>query len=61
MDSELNPVVEEPVEIEQPVENNVNKDTIDALQESFDILLSWESIEELYEWETGFWFIGDVE
>jgi hypothetical protein len=40
MDSELNPVVEEPVEIEQPVENNVNKDTIDALQESFDILLS---------------------
>jgi hypothetical protein len=24
-------------------------------------LLSWDSIEELYEGETGFWFIGSVE
>ena len=61
MEAELNPVVEEPVQIEQPVENSINNDTVDALQQSFDILLSWESIEELYEGETGYWFIGDVE
>ena len=61
MEAELNPVVEEPVQIEQPVESSINNDTVDALQQSFDILLSWESIEELYEGETGYWFIGDVE
>jgi len=62
MDGELNPVVVEPVE--EPVqeqETPVNNDTVDALQESFDSLLSWESIEELYEWQTGFGFIGSVD
>lgn len=62
MDGELNPVVVEP--IEEPVQEQeipVNNDTVDALQESFDSLLSWESIEELYEWQTGFGFIGSVE
>lgn len=62
MDGELNPVVVEPVE--EPVQEQeipVNNDTVDALQESFDSLLSWESIEELYEWQTGFGFIGSVE
>jgi hypothetical protein len=41
MDGELNPVVVEPVE--EPVqeqETPVNNDTVDALQESFDSLLS---------------------
>ncbi len=62
MDGELNPVVVEPVE--EPVQEQeipVNNDTVDALQESFDSLLSWESIEELYEWQTGFGFIGSVD
>ena len=62
MDGELNPVVVEPVE--EPVQEQeipVNNDTVDALQESFDSLLSWESIEDLYEWQTGFGFIGSVE
>ena len=62
MDGELNPVAVEPVE--EPVqeqETPVNNDTVDALQESFDSLLSWESIEELYEWQTGFGFIGSVD
>lgn len=62
MDGELNPVVVEP--IEEPVQEQeipVNNDTVDALQESFDSLLSWESIEELYEWQTGFGFIGSVD
>ncbi len=62
MDEELNPIVVEPVQEEQQqVTPVVNTDTVDALQQSFDSLLSWESIEELYEWETGFWFIGSVE
>ena len=62
MDEELNPVVVEPVqeEVEEP-EVPVNNDAIDALQESFDSLLSGDSIEELYEWETEFGFIGNVE
>lgn len=62
MDEELNPTVVEPVqEKQQQVTPVVNTDTVDALQQSFDSLLSWESIEKLYEWETGFWFIGSVE
>ena len=62
MDGELNPVVVEPVEEpEQVQEIPVNNDAVDALQESFDSLLSWESIEELYEWQTGFGFIGSVD
>ena len=61
MDEELNPTVVEPVQEQQQVTPVVNTDTVDALQQSFDSLLSWESIEELYEWETGFWFIGSVE
>ena len=62
MDGELNPVVVEPVEEpEQVQEIPVNNDAVDALQESFDSLLSWESIEDLYEWQTGFGFIGSVE
>ena len=62
MDAELNPVVVEPVqeEVEEP-EVPVNNDAIDALQESFDSLLSGDSIEELYEWEKEFGFIGNVE
>lgn len=62
MDEELNPVVVEPIEeeIEEP-EVPVNNDAIDALQESFDSLLSGDSIEELYEWETEFGFIGNAE
>lgn len=62
MDAELNPVVVEPVqeEVEEP-KVPVNNDAIDALQESFDSLLSGDSIEELYEWETEFGFIGNVE
>ena len=62
MEGEINPVVVEPVE--EPVQEQeipVNNDTVDALQESFDSLLSWESIEDLYEWQTGFGFIGSVE
>jgi len=63
MEGEVNPVVvEEPVkEVEAKEEVVVNKETVDALQESFDSLLSWESIEELYEWQTGYGFIGSVE
>ena len=62
MESEINPVVVEPVEEpEQVQEIPVNNDAVDALQESFDSLLSWESIEDLYEWQTGFGFIGSVE
>ena len=62
MEGEINPVVVEPVEEpEQVQEIPVNNDAIDALQESFDSLLSWESIEDLYEWQTGFGFIGSVE
>ena len=62
MEEELKPVVTTPVQEEKKEENPiVNTDTVDALQQSFDSLLSWESIEELYEWETGFWFIGSVE
>ncbi len=62
MEEELNPVVVEPVqeEVKEP-EVPVNNDAVDALQESFDSLLSGDSIEELYEWETGFGFIGNVE
>ena len=62
MEEELNPVVVEPVQEEvKESEVPVNNDAIDALQESFDSLLSGDSIEELYEWETGFGFIGNVE
>ena len=63
MEEELNPVVVEPVQEEEVKEPEVpvNNDAIDALQESFDSLLSGDSIEELYEWETGFGFIGNVE
>ncbi len=62
MEGEINPVVVEPVEEpEQVQEIPVNNDAVDALQESFDSLLSWESIEDLYEWQTGFGFIGSVE
>jgi len=62
MEGEINPVVVEPVEEpEQVQEIPVNNDAVDALQESFDTLLSWESIEDLYEWQTGFGFIGSVE
>ena len=62
MEGEINPVVIEPVEEpEQVQEIPVNNDAVDALQESFDSLLSWESIEDLYEWQTGFGFIGSVE
>ncbi len=62
MEGEINPVVIEPVkEPEQVQEIPVNNDAVDALQESFDSLLSWESIEDLYEWQTGFGFIGSVE
>ena len=62
MEGEINPVVVEPVEEpEQVQEISVNNDAVDALQESFDSLLSWESIEDLYEWQTGFGFIGSVE
>lgn len=62
MEGEINPVVVEPVEEpEQVQEIPVNNDAVDALQESFDSLLSWESIEDLYEWQTGFGFIGGVE
>ena len=62
MEGEINPVVIEPVkEPEQVQEISVNNDAVDALQESFDSLLSWESIEDLYEWQTGFGFIGSVE
>ena len=62
MESEINPVVVEPVEEpEQVQEIPVNNDAVDALQESFDSLLSGESIEDLYEWQTGFGFIGSVE
>ena len=63
MEEELNPTVVAPIEEEQKEETEipVNNDAVDALQESFDSLLSWESIEELYEWETGFGFIASVE
>ena len=63
MEEELNPVVVEPVQEEEVKEPEVpvNNDAVDALQESFDSLLSGDSIEELYEWETGFGFIGNVE
>lgn len=62
MEGEINPVVVEPVEEpEQVQEIPVNNDAVDALQESFDSLLSGESIEDLYEWQTGFGFIGSVE
>ena len=62
MEGEINPVAVEPVkEPEQVQEIPVNNDAVDALQESFDSLLSWESIEDLYEWQTGFGFIGSVE
>lgn len=62
MEGEINPVVVEPVEEpEQVQEIPVNNDAVDALQESFDSLLSGDSIEELYEWETEFGFIGNVE
>ena len=62
MEGEINPVVVEPVqeEVKEP-EVPVNNDAIDALQESFDSLLSGDSIEELSEWETEFGFIGNVE
>lgn len=56
MEDELNPVVVEPID-EDEKQDNVNKDSLNALQESFDALLSWESIEELYEGETDFGFI----
>ena len=56
MEDELNPVVVEPID-EDVKQDNVNKDSLNALQESFDALLSWESIEELYEGETDFGFI----
>ena len=62
MEGEINPVIVEPVEEpEQVQEIPVNNDAVDALQESFDSLLSGESIEDLYEWQTGFGFIGSVE
>ena len=63
MEEELNPTIVAPVQEEQQEETAipVNNDAVDALQESFDSLLSWESIEELYEWETWFGFIGNVE
>jgi hypothetical protein len=31
--------------------------TVDALQDSFDALFSWEDIEHLYEGQTDFWFV----
>ena len=56
MEEEINPTVVEPIE-EEVKQEKVNKDSLNALQESFDALLSWESIEELYEGETDFGFI----
>jgi hypothetical protein len=40
MDEELNPTVVEPVKEQQQVTPVVNTDTVDALQQSFDSLLS---------------------
>jgi hypothetical protein len=39
MEDELNPVVVEPID-EDEKQDNVNKDSLNALQESFDALLS---------------------
>jgi hypothetical protein len=45
------------VVIEEEEEPNVDVKTVDALQDSFDALFSWDDIENLYEGQTDFWFV----
>lgn len=62
IDNELwisRPQVEENYEDIQEATVEVDTQSVDALQESFDALFSWEDIGEYYEWETEFWFIEE--
>ncbi len=59
--SKLDKMVDEEIYQEVVIEDeekpNVDVKTVDALQDSFDALFSWEDIENLYEGQTDFWFV----
>ena len=59
--SKLDKMVDEEIHQEVVIEDeekpNVDVKTVDALQDSFDELCSWEDIENLYEGQTDFWFV----
>ena len=56
MDEELTPT--QTTNQENNVEPDMNVETVDALQESFDELFAQENIEDLYEGETDYGFIA---
>ena len=57
LDKMVDEEINQEVVIEEEEEPNVDVKTVDALQDSFDALFSWEDIENLYEGQTDFWFV----
>lgn len=57
LDKMVDEEIRQEVVIEEEEEPNVDVKTVDALQDSFDALFSWEDIENLYEGQTDFWFV----
>ena len=58
--NKLDKMVDEEIHQEVVIEDeepSVDMETVDALQDSFDALFSWEGIENLYEGQTDFWFV----
>lgn len=58
--NKLDKMVDEEIHQEVVIEDeepSVDMETVDALQDSFDALFSWEDIENLYEGQTDFWFV----
>jgi len=60
IDKMIEEETQQPVQVVQDEidEDVVNHETVDALQESFDALFSWENVEDFYEGETDFGFVG---
>ena len=57
LDKMVDEEIRQEVVIEEEEEPNVDVKTVDALQDSFDALFSWEDMENLYEGQTDFWFV----
>lgn len=57
LDKMVDEEIYQEVVIEEEEEPNVDVKTVDALQDSFDALFSWEDMENLYEGQTDFWFV----
>ena len=57
LDKMVDEEIHQEVVIEDEEEPSVDVKTVDALQDSFDALFSWEDIENLYEGQTDFWFV----